>query len=310
MQTLLGALIPRYRWNEKFGNWAGPLSDTEDQRCQNAESVIRSAIAADPVLSGYNLRVFAQGSYKANTNVRADSDIDICICHQDVFFSQYPPGMSDANFGNHGAGLTFSAFKEHVQRALLNRFGYSGVTRGDKAFRVHENTYRINVDVVPTFEYRWYYRADNGTYPHASGVKFFSDAGKGTVNWPDQTYANGTKKNRETGWKYKQVIRILKTLRGEMRASNVSAAKDVSSFLIESLVWNVGNGYFVGDDLYDIVNKVVLHAWYQTCEDDRCKDWTEVNGIKTLFHYEQPWNRAKANAFLWAVREFVGFSSS
>lgn len=307
MQTQSGNPIPRYRWNQKFENWAGPLSESEDQRCQNAESVIRSAIEADTTLSNYNLRIFAQGSYKANTNIYEDSDIDICICLQDFFFARYPEGITQVNLGHSDASLTFATFKDEVHRALLNRFGYAGVTRGNKAFRVHENSYRINVDVVPTYEYRWYYDVDKEPF---LGVKFISDSGNTTINWPDQTHRNGVQKNRETGWKYKQVIRILKTVRGEMQKANILAATDMPSFLIESLVWNVNNSFFDGNDIYDIVNNVVLDAWYRTYEESRCKEWTEVNGIKYLFHSSQPWDRAKANNFLWAVREFVGFKTS
>jgi len=310
MHTILGAAqYPRYRWNQRFETWACPLSDSEDQRCQNAENVIRAALDVDPTLSRANLLVFAQGSYRANTNIRADSDIDICVCHQDVFFAQYPAGTDMNTFGNSGAGLKFSDFKNQVGYALQRRFGITGVTRGAKSFKVHANTYRIDADVVPVFEYRWYY-LNNGIQDHLSGIKFISDAGASVINWPEQTYQNGVDKNRATGWKYKQVVRILKNLRGEMQAANIQAAKDFPSFLIESLVWNVADNFFDGDDLYDIVNKVVLDAWYNTYDEGRCKKWTEVNGIKYLFSTSQPWTRIQANNFLWAVREFVGFSNS
>ncbi len=310
MQVLGGTNISRYRWNQRFETWAGPLSDSEDSRCENAENMVHSAIEADSNLESANLRVFAQGSYKANTNIRADSDIDICICHQGVFFAEYPPGMSDSSFGNSNSGLTFRTYKDQVATALYSHFSFLGVTRGDKSFKVHENTYRINADVVPAFEYRWYFRKNDGTYDYASGIKFISDSGVSVVNWPHQAYRNGVDKNRATGWKYKQVVRILKNLRGEMKAANIAIANDMPSFLIESLVWNVDNSYFDHEDLYEIVNQVTLEAWYRTYEESRCTGWTEVNGIKLLFHPSQPWNRAKASNFLWAVRQYVGFPST
>ena len=55
---------------------------------RNAERVIREALQADSFLKTFDPapRVFVQGSYKANTNVRADSDVDICILLPETYF--------------------------------------------------------------------------------------------------------------------------------------------------------------------------------------------------------------------------------
>ncbi len=301
--------LSRYSWNQRFETWARPLSETENQRCQNAESVIRSALNASARLAAMDLRVFAQGSYRANTNVRADSDVDICVCNRSSFFTQYPDGVSDTTLGYTNTGLTFSDFKNLVGEALTARFTYMGVTRGDKAFNVHENSYRIEADVIPTFEYRDFYRKYDGSLTYREGVKFFTDGSKGIINWPDQTYENGTAKTNSTGRQFKRVVRVLKGLRNEMQSAQVREANNIASFLIESLIWNVPDSYFVGDNLYDVVSNVLLHAWYCSYAEDRCSEWVEVNNIKYLFRPSQPWTRDQAATFLWSARQYVGFPS-
>lgn len=307
MSLLVGVSpLSKYVWNQRFESWGGPLSDTEDQKCQNAESVIKSAIDADSQLASMNLKVFAQGSYKANTNIKADSDVDICVCHKDVFFAEYPEGKDQSHFGNSGSGLTFSDYRGHIGRALHNRFTYLGVSAGDKSFKIKENTYRIKADVVPAFEYRRYYIKEDGTQDYTSGVRFITTDGATITNYPDQAHRNGVAKNKRTGFKYKQVVRILKRLRSEMQENNIAEASDIPSFLIESMVWNVADSYFEGDSLHDIVAAVLLEAWYRTKEDNRCDQWCEVNDIKYLFRPRQPWSRAKANDFLWAAKSHIG----
>src|SRR6185437_15613243 len=105
----------------------------------------------------------------------------------------------------------------------------SNVTRGKKAFDIHENTYRIDADAIACFEYRRY--EDNGTY--LTGTSFQPDSGKRVINWPEQNYENGVAKNGETGQRFKNVVRIFKRLRNKMAEEDIAAAEPIPSFLIE-----------------------------------------------------------------------------
>lgn len=125
-----------------------------------------------------------------------------------------------------------------VHTALRNYFGVAGVARGNKAFDVHANTYRIAADVVPTFEHRRYRQHSDGTHSYLSGVALLTDSGQLIQNWPQQTYDNGVARNNRSGRKYKRLIRILKRLRDKMQDTGTAAAATAPSFLIECLVWN------------------------------------------------------------------------
>lgn len=195
-----------------------------------------------------------------------------------------------------------------VGSALVHAFGREGVTRGNKAFDVHENTYRLDADVVAAFEHRRYTgHSPAGAPEHISGIGFCPDSGGRVINWPQQTYENGVAKNSRTGRRYKAVVRALKRLRNEMRDAGVAAAKDVPSFLVESLVWNAPDAAFAYDDYADVMRAVLASTFNDTITDMSCTEWGEVNELKYLFRKSQPWTRAGANAFLSAAWDYIGY---
>jgi hypothetical protein len=98
-------------WEDTFSTWAQGPSQTEQDKCDNAERVIRDALNADKQLSGLGITVFTHGSYKAHTNVRLDSDVDICVRLNGTFFPHYPTGMTAADYGNVDSDISFAQFK-------------------------------------------------------------------------------------------------------------------------------------------------------------------------------------------------------
>ena len=112
---------------------------------------MRKAICASTKLSSKDIEVFTQGSYANRTNVRQDSDVDVCVMYTGAFFSDYSmsEGLSGSVFGYTDGDYSYAEFKNDVEAALISYFGEDSVTRGNKAFDVHANTYRIDADVVP-----------------------------------------------------------------------------------------------------------------------------------------------------------------
>lgn len=294
---------------DSFASWAQGPSKTESDKCENAENAVRKAIAADSDLSKLDITVFAQGSYKARTNIRQNSDVDICVRYNGAFFADYPAGKTDADFGNVDGKLPFSDYKGMAERALKRYFGAQSVTRGNKAIDVHANTYRVDADVVPTFERRRYtgQKFSNGADYFLSGVAFIPDKSGLIENWPQQNYDNGVARNDETSRRYKRVIRILKRLRDRMQDDSISEANNVASFLIESLVWNAPVEAFQHDTYSEDLRYVVADIWNRTRKDEDCSEWGEVNELKYLFCPTQPWSRQQANSFLQAVWDYVEF---
>ena len=295
-------------WDETLSTWAKPPSDTERTKADNAERIVREALADDPTLSQYNIRVFAQGSYKANTNVRLGSDVDLCVlCDNTFFYDLTLSDMTEDMVPGDSPSLAYPDFRNMVEAALARRFGHGSVTRGSKAFDIHANTFRLDADVVAAFELRRFKHLGlRGQISWDSGIAFVPDSGSRIENWPDQTYNNGVWKNNETSRRYKRAIRILKRLRHRMQDRGIAAANDIGSFLIESLVWNVPNENFEREGYRAIMRAVLAHTFNNTRKDDYCAEWGEVNELKYVLR-GQPGLRAKVNVFLDAAWNELGF---
>jgi len=291
-------------WEAVFNTWAQPPSRTEQAKADNAETAIRKAITSSSHVAGRSITVLPQGSYRNRTTVRQESDVDICVmCTESIFFD-IPEGATPADFGiSVPASYPYPQFKNDVHSALVSYFGQNAVTYGRKAFDIHENTYRVDADVLPAFRYKRYH-ADRS---YLSGVAFISDGGPRIVNWPDQNYENGVAKNDRTGRRFKAVVRIMKHLRNEMEGNGIQAARPVPSYLLECLVWNVPDERLVLRTYKDTTRSVIVHLFNNTIKEDTCSEWGEINELKYLFRSSQPWTRLHANAFLDEAWSYVGY---
>ena len=100
----------------------------------------------------------------------------------DFFLDEYPAGRTRADFGISDAGYSFSQFKNDLEAALVDRFGRAVVKRGNKAFNIRENTYRVEADVVPLFEFRQYWESKH----YRAGVALVTDQGRRIENYPER----------------------------------------------------------------------------------------------------------------------------
>lgn len=292
-------------WEDKFREWAKPPSDAEQTRCDNTIKAIRAAIDASSKLNQRNIKVFPQGSYHNNTNVRRDSDVDVGVVCFDTFFPDYPDGTDRTTFGNRAADYHYDQFKNEVGEALVNYFGSSAVTRGNKAFDIQSSRTGVEADVAAFFEHRRY--SKSGSYE--SGVELKADNGKPpkVINWPDQHHENGVKKNNDTSRRYKSVVRILKNLRNEMHDQGNASATPIIGFLNECLTWNVPNTRFGHTTFYEDVRESLAFLYNATKTDQGCSNWGEVSELKYLFNSQQKWKRQQANDFVLAAWRYIGF---
>ena len=288
-------------WEAAFRSWAKPPAKTEQDRCDNAVSAIRNAIKASDKLGARGISVFAQGSYRNNTNVRKDSDVDIGILCTDTFFLDLPEGTTRETFGILPATYAYEQYKNDIEEALVDYFGRSAVKRGNKAFDIHETSYHVEADVAAFFEHRRY--AVDGTY--LEGVELRPDkGGRRVINWPEQHYENGVGKNKQTGRRFKSVVRILKAVSNEMAEAGF-AGGDIPGFLIECLVWNVPNDRFGHYSYADDVTAALVFEYNHTTTGDSCREWGEVSELKYLFRPSQTWTREHANAFAMAAWNYA-----
>ena len=73
-----------------------PISDSENQRCENMIRMVKEAIQGyygetrDYKMNLSNYEIFLQDSYANNTNVKQNSDVDICVMYKNIFHYNMP----------------------------------------------------------------------------------------------------------------------------------------------------------------------------------------------------------------------------
>lgn len=289
--------------------YSAPLSETENQKCLNAIKMIRDALknlgftddgkniskmyddtyayALDMRSISENRKVclFIQGSYANNTNVRTQSDVDIAVVQEDVFTTEYRSStslypQSDSDYGFCNVSLNAKSFKDEIQNCLEQKFG-SDVERKNKSIKIHGNTYRKDADSVPCCRYRDYrndYQKDKSNY--IAGIVITPDYGKKIINYPEQHIANGRKKNNDTNGYYKKMVRIIKKMRYIMCDLGYTEAERVSSFGLESLLWNLPDSLFMKYSIYRYEFGEIIEYLYNHKE--KINSYKEANGIKPL----------------------------
>lgn len=306
-------------WHEEFKSWAKPPTEIEEKKGSLAADMIRDALQSYPPLQNRQFSVYATGSYRNNTNVQLDSDIDVAIVLHDAVFHELPDNNvpSRQTLGLQPAQYGFDTFRQDVGVALERKVGPTGITPADKTFNVHESRRRLDADVTPFLLHRLYTGGKNldGTWHYYEGVETRSrkDPGKRIINWHEQHYDEGVRRNEETGRRFKRITRILKRLRGEMReqgsASIAAAADPIPSFLIECLVFNAPDSCFncTEGSYYEDVRATIAFLWNGSETDELCKDYVEVSRMKSLFSPAQPWSRDAVHEFLLGAWRHVGF---
>ena len=298
------------KFNEyKLKLYAAPLSDTEDEKCKHAIEAIRDAlkdlgytddqkgvalledethaysISMRNMFSTEKIHIFIQGSYANNTCVRNESDVDIAVVRQDLYEYAFGEKLGSSTTGQK---VEASKLKNAVESTLRKKFPYQ-VHRGNKSIKVDGNTYRKPADTVPCFSLHYYYRSHLKDFlTHHEGVVIFADDGSINMNFPKQHIANGKAKNNRTKHYYKKMVRIMKKMRHLMSDCGYSCADRVSSFGVESLLWNFPDSCFTKYSSYGFnFEEIVGYAYNHKAELGK---YYEANGIKKLCPTQQDVN--------------------
>jgi hypothetical protein len=290
---------------QQLTNWTKPPSDTEQSKLENSEKMVRDAISSDEKLKKKSTETFGQGSYANNTNVRLNSDIDINVCYTGGFFFELPKEKKKEDFGlNNPSSYSFTEFKDDVENALVNKFGRKDVKRNDKCITIVANTTRIETDVVPTWEHRRY--SENGKY--VVGTEFRRDAGGYITNFPKQHISNGINKNNNTQRRFKRLTRLHRKLRYKMIDDGEPVSDNITSFLLECLVWNVPNKIMTDYDTWnERLRESIVYIYGKTKTDDDCKEWGEVSELFYLFHSGRKWTRKDVNDYMILLWEHLEY---
>ncbi len=281
-------------WEAWLATASRPASATEEQKRDRTEKRIRDAITSAPDIPS-SVRVYTKGSYANNTNVRRDADVDVAVEWTAAFHvmtGDKTKGLTPAQLGYTPASDMISAteFRLRVERAVINAFGSGTVdTTPDKHIGVAAGANTLDADVVPCFEMHRY--DDVGVY--VVGHRIFPKSGGSVNNYPKQNYENGVAKNNATSRRYKEIVRCVKRLVGELYDNRV-IPRDYPGYLLESLVYNVPNNHFGHTRRYDDMQGVFRFLWNGLADEVTYHTWTEPSEL-LMFFRGRP-DRIPANA--------------
>ena len=252
-------------------------------------------------LNARGVRIFLQGSYANDTNIHAESDIDIVVLYEKVFYED-TAALTPMERQIHATHFSSSAYRWHDLRAevLTALNGHFGVGKVDassgKAIKVQTGSGRMTADVLPAIKFRRY-----ATYPSPTtftahlGLQFFDSAGNIIRNYPDYHIERGQNKNQtaRTGGRYKPTIRVFKNLRSYLVDNGKIGKSVASSYLVECALYNVPDNLFIGNfsDTVPAILRYLLHTPYATflCQ----------NGVTPLIGNEKTqWSAANFSTFV------------
>ncbi len=292
---------------ETLKSWTAPLSKTEEERAENAIKMIKKAISEDDNLRGMDIEVFTQGSFANNTNVRTDSDVDVCVMLKDVFHAECAKGKENSDYGFVDSELTYEEYRRMIKAAIVEKFRKEYVHDGKKSIKIDENTYHVKADVVPTFQLRNYYynNSVNSDY-YVEGTWFTDTNGRKVKNYPKVHINNGCNKNKDTNGRYKKLVRIMKHIKNEMVDDGETNGEIITSFLVECLIWNVPDRIITGYPTWTETVKQTIKYLYDEIDNRRHLEWGEVSEILYLFKGKK-WTDNDAKQWLIAVWNYLEY---
>jgi len=281
----------------QLDTWSHQGSVTQSK---DTYSSLRRALESDRAsYQSRDFEPFLQGSYGNDTNIYAESDVDVVARLDATFYfdiddlSLVEQQAFNNVFGG-GASYGFDAFKADVIGALNTAF-LGAVTPGKKAIKIAASGSRRSADVLAAAQFR-HYRRFTSPYDcqYDEGICFFTGS-RTIVNYPRQHSANCTAKHQATNGWFKPTVRILKNVRRAMVSDGLIAKGIAPSYFLEGLLYNVPNDKFGGSYVDTIVSSI---NWIM--ESDR-SGFVSANERFVLFGNEpETWPTADYDQFIHA----------
>jgi predicted nucleotidyltransferase len=231
-------------------------------------------------------RIIIQGSYANGTNVRKESDVDIAVILTSTFIPKYREGITREDYGFIKATYGLEEFRQDLFKNL-NKYLPNKVEKKCKSIKIEESTTTVPTDVIPALQRRDYtrdYNYDETNFVGGILIKDFCDDYE-IVNFPEQHITEGINKNGNTLRRYKKLVRIFKQLKIKAISNGYDLTDETSSFLIESMVFNVPDDIFKGTQSLKQITEDIIKYW-NGIQKNMEGTFKEANNIKKLFSNE------------------------
>jgi hypothetical protein len=263
---------------------------------QTHESVRKALEAYDDWPSDVQYKVCLQGSYKNDTNIRGDSDVDVVVQLNSAFFNNLTEDQRRW-FGFKDASYEWQEFRRDVLKALRDYYGWERVGEGRKSLKVQ--TPYLPADVVVCLQYRKYPSYPHDVDEYVEGMKFYVPTeNRWVVNYPKIHYDNGVTKNSasSTNGLYKPTVRLFKNARTYLVNRGDIPADLAPSYFLECLLYNVPDDKFGSDfqsTFCNVINWLLKADFSQfVCQNEQ----------HPLFgNLPEQWSKDKVRRFLEAM---------
>lgn len=272
-----------------------PIPESQLETWANQGAITTAKITADSVknaLNSYNdwpdgidFEVYLQGSYKNNTNIRGDSDVDVVVQLNSTFYHNLSDDQK-RTLGLNSSSYSWTDFKAEVLKVLKNYYGQNQVIEGKKTLKLKAGNGRLSADVVVCSLFRKYNTVSH--YDFVDGMCFWTNNyDRQVINYPKIHYDNGVLKHENTNEWYKPVVRIFKNMRNSFSTDNTP------SYFLENLIYNAPHSKFgtsYQDSFCNIIN------WLNQTD---INSFTCKNGQHKLFGTSpEQWNTGQAQNFI------------
>ena len=229
--------------------WAQPGAV---QGAKNTHAAIRNALAGHQWPDDVRYRTYLQGSYRNNTHLRRQSDVDVVVeltsnpirdgsCLSDAQRRLLQRSFPDPEYG-------WRRFRRDVHRAITDSFGASRVKEGKKTLKLVMESTNIPVDVVVAVRYLTYTEyASQRSYKRTEGLGLYLPAEeRWIVNYPHLHRRNGVVKEKATNWWFCRTVRMFKNARAQLVKDGQLGPDTARSYHLECLLYNVPNRFLAG----------------------------------------------------------------
>jgi len=266
-----------------------------------AYAAVKNAIDASPLLTYRQVEVYLQGSYRNDTNIRGDSDVDIVVQSHATFIYDVGRLQQQTQWAVSAAipppQDTWTEYRNDVLRALRDHFGSDRVVNRNKCITVASaGSSGIAADVVPAFGHRLYVSPDS----YVEGIAFRTQReDRLIVNYPKRHYQNGVAKQKATANEYKPTVRIFKNARSHLVEAGALNEDVVPPYFVECMVYNVSDITFQATTWQQQFVQV-----YKFIEGADLSHFFCVNGVTPLFgSTPEQWNASDARLSLLRMAE-------
>lgn len=282
--------------------WSNPGAAVIAQ--QTYASVQTALDAPTSSVRDKNKDVFLQGSYRNNTNIYGDSDVDIVVKYNDTWgrdLSLLPQQQAELYLRAHEiAEYSWTHFRADVLASLRAYYGVGVITEGNKSINIAGAPGRLPADVVPAITYkRFNYFITGHLQDYAEGIRFHDRRdGREIINYPKQHIQNGQEKNSgpRTGGQYKPTVRMFKNARSRLIDDGAITREIAPSYFVECLLYNVP------DVLFGPGRQATMQGILQWLLGAPLPPMVCQNGIVPLFGpTPEQWSIPNATAFIGAL---------